>query len=210
MSGPEAVNCLVRKDNKLYGYNTDGIATLKIIENNTNIKSIEQIILFGTGGMAKAVVSEIKKKYPKLKLLILDRNNNCLNSKNGKFVKTDNIVDKSLSSILINCSSAGYFNDIKIGKINKKVLEIHPYFYSLENKKNYLEQCLSTIRSFKDVKYILDVIYQPEKTLLLNLADYCGIPSQNGLEINLLQATIGFKKVNPSQKLNEIFKIMNS
>ena len=61
LSGPQAVNCLVRKDNKLYGYNTDGIATLKIIENNTNIKSIEQIILFGTGGMAKAVVSEIQK-----------------------------------------------------------------------------------------------------------------------------------------------------
>ena len=111
---------------------------------------------------------------------------------------------------MINCSSSRYFYDIKIGKINKTVLQIHPYFYSLENKKNYLEKCLSTIRSFKDVKYILDVIYQPEKTLLLNLADYCGIPSQNGLEINLLQAAIGFKKVNPSQKLNEIFKIMNS
>ena len=96
LSGPQAVNCLVRKDNKLYGYNTDGIATLKIIENNTNIKSIEQIILFGTGGMAKAVVSEIQKKYPKLKLLILDRNNKCLISQNGKLIKTNNVVDKSL------------------------------------------------------------------------------------------------------------------
>ena len=60
------------------------------------------------------------------------------------------------------------------------------------------------------LRYILDVIYQPEKTFLLNLADYLGIPSQNGLEINLLQAAIGFQKVNPSQKLNKIFEIMNS
>ena len=208
--GPQAVNCLVRKDNKLYGYNTDGIATLNILENNTDIKSIEQIILFGTGGMAKAVISEIQKKYSKLKLLILDRNNKCLISQNGKLIKTNNVIDKSLISIFINCSSAGYFNGIEIGKINKKVFEIHPYFYSLGSKNNYFEQCLSEIRSFKDVRYILDVIYQPEKTLLLNLADYLGIPSQNGLEINLLQAAIGFQKVNPSQKLNKIFEIMNS
>ena len=210
LSGPQAVNCLVRKDNKLYGYNTDGIATLNILEKNTDIKSIEQIILFGTGGMAKAVISEIQKKYSELKLLILDRNNDCLISQNGKLIKTNDVVDKSLTSIFINCSSAGYFNDIEIGKINKKVFEIHPYFFSLENKNDYFEQCLSTIRSFKDVRYILDVIYQPEKTLLLNLANYLGIPSQNGLEINLLQAAIGFQKVNPSQKLNEIFEIMNS
>ena len=82
--------------------------------------------------------------------------------------------------------------------------------FFFKNKNDYFEQCLSTIRSFKDVRYILDVIYQPEKTLLLNLANYLGIPSQNGLEINLLQAAIGFQKVNPSQKLNEIFEIMNS
>ena len=208
--GPQAVNCLVRKDSKLYGYNTDGIATLNILEKNTDIISIEQIILFGTGGMAKAVISEIQKKYSDLKLLILDRNNNCFISENGKLIKTNNVIEKSLSTIFINCSSAGYFNDIKIGKFNKKVFEIHPYFYSLENKKDYLEQCLSTIESFKDVRFILDVIYQPEKTLLLNLADYLGIQSQNGLEINLLQAAIGFQIVNPSQKLSKIFQIMNS
>ncbi len=210
LSGPQAVNCLVRKDNKFYGYNTDGIATLNILEKNTDINSIEQIILFGTGGMAKAVISEIQKKYSKLKLLILGRNNKCLISQNGKLIKTNNVIDKSLRTIFINCSSAGYFNGIEIGKINKKVFEIHPYFYSLESNNNYFEQCLSEIKSFKDIRYILDVIYQPEKTLLLNLADYLGIPSQNGLEINLLQAAIGFQKVNPSQKLNKIFEIMNS
>ena len=60
------------------------------------------------------------------------------------------------------------------------------------------------------MKFILDVIYQPDKTLLLKIADYLGINSQNGLEINLLQAAISFQKVYPNQKLNEIYEIMGS
>ena len=46
--------------------------------------------------------------------------------------------------------------------------------------------------------------------LLLKIADYLGIHSKNGLEINLLQAAISFKKVYPNQKLNEIYEIMGS
>ena len=58
--------------------------------------------------------------------------------------------------------------------------------------------------------FILDVIYQPDKTLLLSIADYLGIPNQNGLKINLLQAAIGFAKVYPDKNLNKIYKIMSS
>ena len=56
----------------------------------------------------------------------------------------------------------------------------------------------------------MDVIYQPSKTLLLLAAEYFGIPNQNGLEINLLQAAIGFQKVNPENSLEHVIKIMES
>ena len=210
LEGPQAVNCLVRKENKLVGYNTDGIATVSILEKKIKMGSLEQIILLGTGGMAKAVASELARKYSKINMYIFDRNLNCLIFKNGKLKKIKHTLDRSLNTIIINCSSVGFINNVKIGKTNKQILEIHPFLtqYKLEN--NNINQCISTLKSFKNLKFILDVIYQPDKTLLLKIADYLGINSQNGLEINLLQAAISFQKVYPNQKLNEIYEIMGS
>ncbi len=210
LEGPQAVNCLVRKENKLVGYNTDGIATVSILEKKIKMASLEQIILLGTGGMAKAVASELARKYSKINMYIFDRNLNCLIFKNGKLKKTKHTLDRSLNTLIINCSSVGFINNVKIGKTNKQILEIHPFLtqYKLEN--NHINQCISTLKSFKNLKFILDVIYQPDKTLLLKIADYLGINSQNGLEINLLQAAISFQKVYPNQKLNEIYEIMGS
>ena len=210
LEGPQAVNCLVRKENKLVGYNTDGIATVSILEKKIKMGSLEQIILLGTGGMAKAVASELARKYSKINMYIFDRNLNCLIFKNGKLKKTKHTLDRSLNTLIINCSSVGFINNVKIGKTNKQILEIHPFLtqYKLEN--NHINQCISTLKSFKNLKFILDVIYQPDKTLLLKIADYLGVNSQNGLEINLLQAAISFQKVYPNQKLNEIYEIMGS
>ena len=66
------------------------------------------------------------------------------------------------------------------------------------------------LQSFKNILFVLDVIYQPEKTILLTAADYLGILNQNGLEINLLQAAIGFNIINEEEKLSNILNIMRS
>ena len=46
--------------------------------------------------------------------------------------------------------------------------------------------------------------------ILLTAADYLGISNQNGLEINLLQAAIGFNIINKEEKLSNILNIMRS
>lgn len=209
ITGPQAVNCLVREDGKLYGYNTDGIATYKVLNDNVSLNTIEQIILLGTGGMAKAVSSEIQKNLSNINLLIFDRNNNCFTFQKGKLNKNKQEIDKKLNTVLINCSSAGYYNEINKGKINSEVLNVHT-FLSNNSKSTNLVESISTLKSFKNLMFILDVIYQPDKTLLLSIADYLGIPNQNGLKINLLQAAIGFAKVYPDKNLNKIYKIMSS
>ena len=209
ISGPQAVNCLVREDGKLNGYNTDGIATYKVLNDKVSLNTIEQIILLGTGGMAKAVSSEIQKNLSNIKLFIFDRNNNCFTFQKGKLNKNKQEVDKKLNTVLINCSSAGYYNEINKNKINSEVFNIHTFLSSNSKSTNFVES-ISTLKSFKNLVFILDVIYQPKKTFLLSIADYLGIPNQNGLEINLLQAAIGFAKVYPDKNLNKIFQIMSS
>ena len=211
LQGPKAVNCLVRDKDRLLGYNTDGIATIKILEKQLNLGKVDQILVLGTGGMAKAVVSELYIKHPSMTVFVFDRKKNCMVFKGGKFQNVSHKLDKSLNTVIINCSSAGFYNDISIGKINKNVIETHSFFINQDGSNlSYINGCFETLHSFSKIAYIMDVIYQPSKTLLLLAAEYFGIPNQNGLEINLLQAAIGFQKVNPENSLEHVIKIMES
>jgi len=210
ISGPKAVNCLVRKNDKLFGYNTDGIATANILDKSVKKDEVEQIIMFGTGGMGKAVISEVSNRYTDAEIFIVNRELDYFFYRNGQLVKTKKRIDKKLNSVLINCSSAGYFNEIEIGKTNKKVLSAHNYFVKSNDKYDILRDCVTKLQSFKNILFVLDVIYQPEKTILLTAADYLGISNQNGLEINLLQAAIGFNIINKEEKLSNILNIMRS
>ena len=167
-------------------------------------------ISFGTGGMAKAVISEVSDRYTDAEIFIVNRELDYFFYRNGQLVKTKKRIDKKLNSVLINCSSAGFFNDIEIGKTNKKVLTSHNYFIKSTDKYNILRDCIIKLQSFKNILFVLDVIYQPEKTILLTAADYLGILNQNGLEINLLQAAIGFNIINDEEKLSNILNIMRS
>ena len=85
LQGPKAVNCLVRDKNRLLGYNTDGIATIKILEKQLNLGKVDQILVLGTGGMAKAVVSELYIKHPSMPVFVFDRKKNCMVFKGGTF-----------------------------------------------------------------------------------------------------------------------------
>ena len=52
-----SINSLFRKDNKLYGTNTDGEAALKSFENKFGKIKNKKILLLGPGGAGKAVAS---------------------------------------------------------------------------------------------------------------------------------------------------------
>ena len=210
INGPKAVNCLVRNEDKLFGYNTDGLATVKILDKAVKKDQVEQILVFGTGGMGKAVISEVSDKYVDAEIFVIDRNLDYFFYNNGQLKKTEKRIDKNLNSVLINCSSAGFFNEIEIGKTNKKVLTTHNYFAKTTDEQNFLKDCIIKLKSFKNILFVLDVIYQPEKTILLKAAEYLGILNENGLEINLLQAAIGFNIINKKEKLSNIISIMRS
>ena len=181
-----------------------------ILDKSVKKDEVEQIIIFGTGGMGKAVISEVSDRYTDAEIFIVNRELDYFFYRNGQLVKTKKRIDKKLNSVLINCSSAGYFNEIEIGKTNKKVLSAHNYFVKSTDKYDILRDCVIKLQSFKNILFVLDVIYQPEKTILLTAADYLGISNQNGLEINLLQAAIGFNIINKEEKLSNILNIMRS
>ncbi len=178
----KAVNCLTRdKKNNLYGSNTDGEAALISFKKKCN-KKLNKIAILGYGGAGKAVVEYLSGYFKKSKILVFVRKKKSRNYKNVLFLNWKKIDDYIYKfDALINCTSIGFLN-------NKSPLHKH-----------------QIIKLNKKIIFF-DVIYQPKVTSLMRKLNKKGITSFNGLEMNLEQAVLAFKKTNKSNLTNRNIK----
>ena len=182
-----AVNCLIRdKKGNLYGTNTDGEAALINFRKKTLNKNIKNFVILGYGGVGKAVTTYFAEFYKKSNFFVYVRKKNQKNYQNVTFLKWDDFSNK-LHNIdaLINCTSIGFLN-------NKSPLNS------------------SQVSKLNKKIIIFDVIYQPRITSLIKLANKNNIKNFNGLEMNLEQAALAFKKTNHikynSQKIKKVMR----
>ncbi len=63
-----AVNTLVFKNSKIFGYNTDGLGALNAIENATPVNG-KQMVIIGAGGATKAIAYEALQRGAKVTIL---------------------------------------------------------------------------------------------------------------------------------------------
>jgi len=181
-----AINCILRdKKSKLYGTNTDGEAALISFNKNSTRKKIKNFAILGYGGVGKAVTTYFADYYKKSKFFIYVRKKNLKNYKNVTFHNW-NKINNSLEKFdaLINCTSVGFMN-------SRSPLD---YNQIIRLKKKIV---------------IFDVIYQPVTTELMKLAKRRKIKTFNGIDMNLEQAALAFKKTNYLKlSTNKIKKIM--
>lgn len=169
----QAINNLYRDESgKLNGFNTDGEAAIKSIINNGDDKIFDNVLLVGTGGVAKAIGSSLtfdNHNFKKIEITGRSKIKVDLISKDLNFdpVELDNLNYEKYD-LVINATSVGW-NDPKSS------------IFNLEN-----------LRKFKTSTLVFDVIYQPSETKLLSLAKSCGLKVMNGLDMNLKQAVSGF------------------
>ena len=71
LANVDSINTIIIKDEKLLGYNTDGVAALDAIERKMKVKD-KKVLLLGAGGVAKAIAHEAIKR--KANLIVLNRN----------------------------------------------------------------------------------------------------------------------------------------
>lgn len=101
------VNTIVRKDNKLYGYNTDYFGFRYLIEkNNFEIKG-KNILILGTGGSSKTIYTVCRDMGAK-KISFVSRSGK-INYENSHILEPD-------TNIIINCTPVGMYPDC--GKCN--------------------------------------------------------------------------------------------
>jgi shikimate dehydrogenase len=175
-----AVNTIIKKDNKLYGYNTDALGFLKAVSLfNIDIKTI---LIIGAGGTSKAISKILQDEG--YSVTILNRSASRLKDfKDFKRYTFDNFkLDRY--DLIVNSTSAGLEDN------------------NLPAPKEILEELLSY------AKASIDVIYG-KKTPFLKLSKEFNLPSKDGSDMLLFQGIIAFEKFTNHQfSFKEIEKFM--
>ena len=223
-----SINTIIKKNSKLYGYNTDLMGCNYSLGKLKKNKTFKKIIVIGCGGVGKACIVSVLAKFPKSNIYLINRNYLKLKNfmkrfppkKNVKILKNHIELEKlRFCDLLINATSLGFDMDLK----KKNKITNLKYFtpigmFKLDKKINSAKVDNTLIKKnvFSTIKFFLnnpkikvfDVIYNPQKTTLLEIADIFCIENLNGLVMNLMQAVFAFKLSNVSKNVNNIKKAM--
>jgi shikimate dehydrogenase len=176
-----SVNTVNIKNNMLYGYSTDGDGFLKSfkLETGTNFKN-KNVTLLGSGGTTRAIagklvfegvksISIFNRTFGKAEELALLVNNYSKTDTTKAFhINEKNMHIIAQSDIIINTTSVG----------------MHPC-----NNDSPLQN--SDI--FKKNQIVYDVIYNPVKTKLLEMAENNGSTIINGFGMLVFQAIASYE-----------------
>ncbi len=159
-----AVNTIVEREGKLYGYNTDAPGFLKAI----SAFDAQKVLFLGAGGTARATAAILKEAG--YEVTILNRSAGRLESfeKEGFAVATFEAFDPQHYDLIINMTSAGLEDD------------------TLPAPKEILEAVIPS------AKACVDVIYGKE-TPFLKLSRRYGKPTKDGSDMLLYQGIIAFE-----------------
>jgi len=175
-----AVNTFYKKNNILWGDNTDVYGFLKSLEGFENYFNNKKILLLGTGGASKAVCSALDELKVK-EIFVISRNFDTLDMfiKDRKTVFENiifsgttyqNLDNKDLVkfSAVINTTPVGMYHDDS--PLSKDVIDC------------FNKDCL-----------VYDLIYNPEKTKFIDLAEKRGLKTMNGMNMLFFQAKKSFE-----------------
>lgn len=153
----KAVNTIVNEGGRLVGYNTDWRGALEALEEEVDLKG-KKVLLLGAGGAARAIGFGLKEKGSQV--IISNRSPD----KANELAKDLGFVYQPLLSI----------NEPKIDVIiNATSVGMSPHNGESPLHKNVLKEGMK----------VMDIVYEPLKTKLLQEAEEQGCRTINGLEM---------------------------
>lgn len=157
-----AINTVAFKEDGLHGYNTDYFGFGEMLKRKQVEIKDKVVVILGTGGAAKAVYHYVLDNYPS-KLYIVTRD---VESIKGSFKKAIVLDYKALEDIngdiLINTTPVGMYPKGEFSPVDRNIV--------------------------KNFKVVADVVYNPLKTKLLNMAEEENKETVDGLYMLIAQA----------------------
>ncbi|TRO52001.1 shikimate dehydrogenase [Candidatus Bathyarchaeota archaeon] len=194
-----AVNTILNKNGILIGYNTDGAGAMIALKENGVCTEEKKLVLLGAGGAAKAIAYQAAQEVEEL--VILNRTiekakqlAKILQSFKAKVIGkllSNNVLYKELTTanILVNATSVGMCPDNNNSPIPSDLLTS--------------DLC------------VMDIIYNPLNTKLLNDAKSAGAKTVSGVDMLVYQGAVAFEiwtkcnapvEVMKKAALNELIK----
>jgi shikimate dehydrogenase len=179
-----AVNTVRIQDDKLYGFNTDYIGAVISIENALNRKVAleDEVIVFGTGGAAKAIVGGLLNYTKKITVFYREPKSERTIDFIMKFSgKIDNILPTNASMIKSKLLTATIIcNGTPVG-MSPKISETVLPFNIRELRENLKE------------RVFFDAVYNPLHTTFLKSAMEEKYLVADGLDMMIYQGVAAFK-----------------
>ncbi len=154
-----AVNTIVKRDGKLYGYNTDFLGMKLMIERNGFDFSGKKVLILGSGGTAKT--SKAVADFLGAREIITVSRSGEVNYENVVTLHPD-------AEFIINTTPCGMYP-------NNETYALDP-------------------AEFPVLKGIIDAVYNPLKTTLVQKGESLGIKGVTGLYMLVAQAVIAYEK----------------
>lgn len=194
-----ALNTVVFKDNKLYGYNTDWFGFLKPLQNKLNFSFTgKKLLILGAGGAARAVIYAALNDHCS-EISIFNRNY----ERASKLKKNFQDLYPGCKIEIFSYSKHDLQREIKDTDLLVNTTPLGSWYYPNINP-------VPDLINFPSKTIIYDLIYYPEKTPLLNKAEESGNLFLNGKPMLVYQAVESFylwTGIKPDQKL--ITKILD-
>lgn len=176
-----SVNTVVNELGKLIGYNTDVNGILESISGYKTQINGNDVCLIGAGGSARAVIYTLVRYFKPKRILLVNRtpeHSEALKQHFKSKMRFDTIITKELQqpdliSILNNCSTI--INSTPVG------------MYPLND-----DSIFSNADVFVKDQVVFDLVYNPVKTKLLQLAESKNAITVNGLNMLVQQAAKSF------------------
>jgi len=158
-----AVNTVVvRGGGKLYGYNTDYVGVLRALEQRISLAG-SRVLIFGAGGAARAVAFALAQGGAAVSICArrAHRANSLARAMGGEAIERRELRREFFDAI-VNATPVG----------------MHPH-----------EDRSPLSAAELNCRLVFDLIYRPQKTKLLQLAERRGIETVSGVEMFLAQGT---------------------
>jgi shikimate dehydrogenase len=172
-----SANTILNQRGRLRGFNTDGIGAAKALKNSDIDLAGKKVLLLGAGGAAKATAFTLAREVDEICILNRDgmkaRELANLLEPFGKTVAGDELSPKRIqqelndSDVLINATSAGMAPNTSESLV----------------KASWLRTDL----------YVMDIVYNPNETKLIQEARAVGAKVITGVEMLLYQGAASFE-----------------
>lgn len=162
-----AVNTVVNRDGRLIGYNTDSQGALKSLETETSVAG-QNCLVIGAGGAARAIGVILKEKGAKLTIAnrSLERGEALARELNCPFSPMDKL-DEHTAQILVQTTPVGMYPNVNQSPVPDQTL--------------------------KSGMIVMDIIYNPWETKLLQTAKEKGCHIINGIGMFVYQGVEQFR-----------------